>query len=320
MSRNIPFTLLLSLVLSFISPGYASDTVSVLSVNVRNSKANDKENAWLKRRDFLAEVVRSVAYDFIGMQEVIVDSPEDVDQLGFFARQLPEYAFLSRGREKNPDTGEATPIFYRKDRWEIDPVEQGFFWLSDTPEVPGSNTWKDQSDYARNVTWALFHERDGKNGKRSGKSIYVFNTHYDHKGEAARIKSSILILRKIAERKNKEVPVVLAGDFNADEGSRPVRCLLGNTVEIDGAFVKPPVALRDSYRLVHPHATDVFTTFRKPKPVGAKIDHVFVTPGLEAVAAEVVKTRNREGRFPTDHYPISAVLRLPKTGRVAPSR
>ncbi|HBT76764.1 MAG TPA: hypothetical protein DEB39_07520 [Planctomycetaceae bacterium] len=321
MKRNRTYAAAMVMVWSLVSIGSASDTVSVLSVNVRNSLADDKENAWLKRRDFLADVVRAVPYDFIGMQEVIVDSPEEVNQLGFLAQKLPEYAFLSRGRGENPDQGEAVPIFYRKDRWEIDPEEQGFFWLSDTPDVPGSNTWKDQSGHARSVTWALFYERNEKSGKRTGKSLYVFNTHYDHKGETARIKASVLLMRKIAERKSKAIPTVLTGDFNADEGSKPIRCLLGNTVEIDGKFIKPPLALRDSYRLVHPHETDVFTThgFREPKPVGMKIDHVFVTPELEAISAEVVKTRNRQGRFPTDHFPINAVLRFPEPARTIPA-
>lgn len=313
--KSIIFSIILSLfVWNLSSNTDASDTVSILCVNIRQSKADDKENAWLKRRDFLAEVVRDVPYDIIGMQEVIVDAPENVNQLGFFAQKLPEYGFLSRGRGKNPDGGEAVPVFYRKDRWEIDRDEQGFFWLSDTSEIPGSITWKGQSGCPRNVTWALLHGKDEKTGKRTGKSIYVFNTHFDHEGEIARQKSAVLILNKIAERRNKDVPVVLTGDFNTGENNKAVRLLKGEEVEIDGENIKPPLTLIDSFRLLYPDETDVctFNSFRGPKPGGAKIDYIFVTPDLETVESRIIRTKNEAGRYPSDHFPIDAVLRWKK--------
>lgn len=286
-----------------------AEPLKVLSVNVRLSTVNDGDNAWAIRRDALADLIRKIPYDFIGGQEVIIHPNDEVNQLKFLSEKLPEYGVIFRSREKIEERGEGTPLFYRKDRWEMDEKDNGTYWLSDTPDVPGSITWKGQSTCPRVVSGGLFYEKD-KDGKRTGKSVYVFSTHFDHVGEIARQKAADFILQRINARKDKSVPVILIGDFNAGENSPTIRFLKGETVELDGQVKTPPMALIDSFRTVHPDAEDVstFQSFKEHNPKGAKIDYIFFTPELKATAAEIIRDKTPAGRFPTDHYPINAVL------------
>lgn len=286
-----------------------SEPIEVLTINVRLSTANDGDDAWPKRRDFMMDVVRDRNYDFIGGQEVVINPNDEVNQYKFMSEKLPEYGSLFLSREKTADKGEGTPVFYRKDRWEPDADDQGTYWLSDTPDVPGSITWAGQSQCPRVVTGALFHEK-GKDGKRTGKSLYFYSTHFDHIGEIARQKAANMILDRIKSRKNPDIPAILVGDFNAGEKSPTIRFLKGETVVLDGEEKTPPMALLDSFRIVHPDMEDVatFQGFKPHNPKNGKIDYIFVTPNLKATEAEIIRTTNDAGRFPTDHYPVRAIM------------
>ena len=69
----------------------------------------------------------------------------------------------------------------RRDRFEK--VRDGHFWLSETPEVVGSNGWA--AALTRMATCVQLKARAG-GGSEGGTSFFVFNTHYDHKGVKAR--------------------------------------------------------------------------------------------------------------------------------------
>jgi endonuclease/exonuclease/phosphatase family metal-dependent hydrolase len=286
-----------------------AEPLKILTVNVRLSTAKDGKDAWAVRRDALADVIRKVPYDFIGGQEVVINPKDEVNQFQFLSAKLPEYRAIYRSREKSEESGEGTPVFYRKDRWETDEKDNGVYWLSDTPNVPGSITWKGQSNCPRVVTGGLFYEKGG-DGKRTGKSVYVYSTHFDHVGEIARQKAADFILQRINTRKDKSVPVILMGDFNAGEDSPTIRFLKGETVELDGQTKTPPMALIDSFRAVHPDEKDVatFQGFKEHNPKNTKIDYIFSTKELKATSAEIIRCKTPEGRFPTDHYPVSTVL------------
>jgi endonuclease/exonuclease/phosphatase family metal-dependent hydrolase len=262
--------------------------VKVMTFNIRLSPAKDGPDRWELRKDFVADVIRDSESDFVGIQEAWPD------QIAFLAERLPEYRYLGRSREADPATGEATPLFYRHTRWTVDEAENGTFWLSDTPEVPGSRSWGNK--VLRIVTWARFTE------KETGRSVYVFNTHFDHQSEAARRESARYLLRRIAQRRSLD-PVVVTGDFNAGEDSVPIRMLKGELGE-------PPVSLVDTFRRYQPDAKRVgtFGGFRGNTD-GAKIDYVFTLPSAKVVDAQIVLAR-REGRDASDHFPVTAEVLL----------
>ena len=189
-----------------------------MSFNIRTSSADDGDNAWPLRRALAAQVAGSQGPDVLGLQEA------QPDQVAFLAEQLPAYRFLGRGREADAGAGEAVPLLYHAGRWALDETEHGTFWLSDTPDMPGSRSWG--NFFPRIVTWArLVHHE-------SGKALYVYNAHFDHESENARVQSSELLRRRIAARRHSD-PVVVMGDFNAEPASAVLRTLIGS----DGSLV-----------------------------------------------------------------------------------
>jgi endonuclease/exonuclease/phosphatase family metal-dependent hydrolase len=265
----------------------------VMSFNVRYAAANDGENNWDKRKDLACDVVRRQAPDLIGLQEALRVQIDD------FRAALPQYAELGVGREDGKTKGEYSAILYRKDRFDVN--DSGTFWLSDTPEVPGSITWGNAC--TRVCTWARFLPK-------SGKPFYLFNTHLDHISQPAREKGMALIMSRLTGRKHQD-PVVLTGDFNSGENNPVVHYLLGER-QLDAAsngLSKNPLPLVDTFRLLHKDATDVrtahgFTGSRS----GTKIDYIFVQPGVEVLKAEILYD-SKDNHYPSDHFPIMAAIR-----------
>jgi endonuclease/exonuclease/phosphatase family metal-dependent hydrolase len=267
----------------------------VMSFNIRYAAANDGENNWDKRKDQACDVVRRHGPDLVGLQEALRSQIDDL------RAALPEYGEIGVAREDGETKGEYSAILYRKDRFDVD--GSGTFWLSDTPEVPGSITWGNAC--TRVCTWARLLP------KSSGKPLYMFNTHLDHISQLSREKGIALIMSRLSRRKHPD-PVVLTGDFNAGENNAVVRYLKGERrleVVSNGAS-QNPLPLVDTFRLLHKDASDVGTAHGfKGGRTGNKIDYIFVQPGVEVLGAEILRD-NRDNRYPSDHFPITAAIRF----------
>jgi endonuclease/exonuclease/phosphatase family metal-dependent hydrolase len=140
----------------------------------------------------------------------------------------------------------------------------------------------------RMVTWGLFEVRD------SGRRFYHYNTHFAHRreDEQARLKSAQLILERIGKLP-QDTPFILTGDFNAPAGGEVYKLFAERLEE----------AWATAGRRTGPEGT--FNGF-KGNTRGARIDWIF-TQGFKAREAETV-TKNEGGRYPSDHFPIFAVL------------
>ena len=283
---------------------FADDSIRILSINVRYSTANDGANNWANRKDFMTSVIAEGNYDFVGTQETVMHPNPDLNQVTYIASKLPEHGVLGRSREVNPEAGEAMMIYYKKDRWKMDETDQETFWLSDTPEVPGSKT-DPKAGCPRSVTAALFHEL--KDGQPTGRNMYVYNTHFDHMSEEVRQRGTKQLMNRVAARKNKEIPVVVMGDMNCGEHSPAIRFMKGEPMTLDGQEWNSPYPLADSFRAANPDAADVgtFTGFKAPGK--EKIDYIFISPDLKTLSAEIIRTQ-QDDRYPTDHFPINAVI------------
>ena len=271
-----------------------TEAIRVMSFNIRYGTAKDGEDAWPHRREMVFDVIRDHQPDVIGMQEVLKGQ---LDQL---LRALPEYKSLGVGRRDGITIGEFAPILYRVDRFEV--LAHGGFWLSDTPTVPGSTSWG--NTIPRICTWA--HLRD----RRTGRSFYFYDTHLDHRSPPSQQRSAELIAQRIDQHANPSDPVILVGDFNAAEDTSTIRYLKG---EVDRAYETtegppPSPQLRDTFRVVHPEATNVgtFNGFRGESSRG-KIDYVFVSASVQVISAEIVHD-NTNGRYPSDHFPVTATI------------
>ena len=289
---------------------FASDPIRVLSINVRQSMVKEREELdnWIHRKEAMTDIIIEGDYDFIGTQETMIQPDPARNQVAYIDSRLPGHGFFGRSREVDPEVGEAMTIHYKKERWRIDETDKETFWLSDTPDVPGSKT-DPKAGCTRSVTALLFHEL--KDGQPTGRSIYVYNTHFDHLSEEARQRGAKQLMDRIAARKKKDVPVIVTGDINSGERSPAVRYMQGAPMTLDGQVWNSPYKLVDTFRAANPDAVDVatFNGFKKPgEPLNnSKIDYIFVSPGLKTISAEIIRT-HRNGRYPTDHFPVNAVI------------
>jgi endonuclease/exonuclease/phosphatase family metal-dependent hydrolase len=266
------------LALIFLSSSPAAEALRIMSFNVRYPAKSDGPNIWDARRDILIATIRDKQPDLIGTQELFHLQGE------YIVEKLPGYAWFGVGR-RGDQTDEHMGVFYRKDRFEL--KDSGNFWLSETPETPGSSSW--DMSLPRLVTWGEF------NDKKSGRSFRFYNTHFPHRreDEAARTQCA----RVIAERLRalpKDLTVIVTGDFNTDAGSEAHRTLTANLTDAYSSVSNPS------------GPKDTFHGFRgTPRP--GRIDWILFRGGLTPRSFETV-TNNENGSYPSDHFPVAAVL------------
>jgi endonuclease/exonuclease/phosphatase family metal-dependent hydrolase len=240
-------------------------------------------NAWPIRRPLVVEAIRRLDPDVMGTQEGLYQ------QLRELASDLPDYDWIGLGRDGG-SRGEFMAVFYRRSR--LEPMAFDHFWLSDTPDRIGSATWGNRN--RRMVTWVQFLDRT------TGQRFYFWNTHLDHEVQAAREKGAALIRERVASLKDG-LPVVLVGDFNAAAGGNPAYDILTR----DGFFTDTWLVAgeREGENL------GTFNGFEKVPVGGPRIDWILVR-GRAEVARVRIDAWQKEGRFPSDHFPVAAWLRL----------
>lgn len=182
----------------------STNSIRVMTFNLRLDTPSDGPDAWPHRKEMVAQTMRFHRADFVGIQEGLPHQLEQLDEM------LPYFDRIGVGRNTEDDPGEYSAIYYKKDRFEL--IENNTFWLSETPDEVASVGW--DAALPRIVTWGKFRDLN------SGKTFFVFNTHFDHIGETARAESASLILEKIDELAGNS-PVVVMGDFNTTEDDPP---------------------------------------------------------------------------------------------------
>ena len=269
---------------------------TVASYNIR--RAGDKgDNAWELRLPRIREVIKRHGFGIVGFQEAYPSQIEDLK------RELKGWESFGRGRSKD-HTDEGTPIFWDAGKFEL--KEQGEFWLSGTPEAPGSNDWG--GAFPRICTWVRLQDRTTK------KEFYHFNTHLDYKSINARKRSAELILKKIAALP-KGVPVVVTGDFNDEIGSEKYRA---EVKKKDFTVLTPPGPDHPLTQMKTRLADAREKTKTPPKGTvwsdngyGMKhvkrIDYIFVSPEFKVMTYETYADRP-DGKYPSDHEPVATTL------------
>ncbi len=284
-------------VICVVAPAYSADSseqantqaddarIRVMSYNIRFGTADDGVNHWDRRKDFLVATVQAFDPQLFGTQETLGF------QRDYLAKHLPGHDVFGVGRDDGKEAGEMMALYWRKDRF--DKLDGGHFWLSETPDQPGSKSW--DSSLPRMVTWVKLRDRR----QPKATPILFLNTHFDHRGVQARLESARLIRKKLDEL-GKECSILFTGDFNAAEGSAPYQALFGD---------KSPVI--DSYRAAHPKRLENEGTasgFKEKNTKGPRIDWIACTRDWHIEAAAIDRTA-RDGRTPSDHFPITAIIK-----------
>lgn len=271
----------LMVVLSFSAYGEPF-ALNVMSFNIRYGTADDGENSWANRRGIVIDMLKEYSPDVVGMQECL-DFQAD-----YLVEQMPQYKWFGVGREADT-SGERMVILY-KYKW-LSPVEVKNFWLSETPEVPGSRSW--DTACPRMVTAARFFHNETR-------QFFVFcNTHFDHRSEAAR-QGAAEVLRDYIASFEKAMPVIVTGDFNSKAGDS-----VAWTTLVQGD-------VRDAWLVAKETAGPAMTFggYEAPEPdLDRRIDWILVRGPIAVEHCETV-TYEEGSHYPSDHYPVAARLRV----------
>lgn len=272
-----------------------ADSLAVMTFNIRYGTADDGENRWSARRDMLFALLRKENPDLIGLQEALRFQIDEI------LAAVPGYAVVGVGRDDGKAAGEMSAILFRTTRFDV--AASGTFWFSDTPDVVASKSWGNR--ITRISTWARFVDRDGS-------AFTHYNLHLDHESQPSREKSTALLLERIEARAVPTEPVIVTGDFNVGESNPALHVLVGPA----GPAAAPaagaaPAPFIDTFRAVHRGEEEVgsFTAFKFGQTKGDKIDYVLVQPGTTVLDASIVRA-SEGGRYPSDHFPVTARIRL----------
>ena len=253
-----------------------------MTYNLKFASTNPP-NAWPVRRPLLRKVIQQAAPDLIGTQEGLYGQLKDI------ASDLPEYDWIGLGREGG-SRGEFMAVFYRKSRFE--PQAFDHFWLSDTPEVIGSNTWGGK--WPRMVTWVKFLDR------QTQQEFVLWNTHFANDSQAAREKSAKLVRERVAALDTR-LPLILTGDFNAAAGTNQAYHILTR----NGFFADTWVTAKERKG----EGISTSNGFKAIRRTGVRIDWILTRGEFTVDSAEIV-TFSRDSQFPSDHFPVVTRLRI----------
>ena len=250
----------------------------VMSFNIRYGLAEDGLNRWENRKELVLGRIREYWPDLLGLQECRDDAQAD-----YLRENLADYHFhgVRRGGGDQTDL-EMAPILFRRDVFQL--LDAGCFWLSRTPQQPGSKGW--DAVFARTATWCRLLHRE------TGQSLVFLNTHFDY--QSAAIRGAARLLRRWAEETSRQLPVVICGDFNAEKHSAAYRQLTAGSL------------LLDAHRQAHPGQEDqpTFHAYGQEDQLMV-IDWLLVSNHFKVQAAGVDMV-HEGARYPSDHYPIWA--------------
>ena len=285
--------------------------VRVASYNIRTSTGwqDTGDKAWDSRKSALCNLVKSIAPDVIGFQEVETAQMEDLKAL------LPDYEIFGKHRETD-NTKLATPVAYRKSRFLL--LDGGTFWLSTTPNVQGSKALSDgyTGTDPETCSWALLKDRT------SGGVFCFFCTHLDWKQAECRKRQMAIAVQRVMLFVDQSVPAVIVGDMNSQETESSIAevayselkdaCLVSSTTPTG-----PWRTFNDwTYKTAddEPSCQDALQlpiADRNPLNDGKRVDYVLTSPDV-SVDSFAIRNDAQPGKeqYPSDHYPIVADLAM----------
>lgn len=268
-------SILISLAM-LITCALQAQSFKVMTYNIRYDTPHDSVNQWSNRKHKVVALLKNYTPDIFGVQEALYNQVSDIQ------KNLSDYSYIGVGRDDGKKKGEFTAIFFRTDRFTL--LQQNTFWLSEKPNQPGSKSW--DAAITRIATWAMLEDKQNK------QRFLFINTHFDHIGEEARLRSAELLKAKASELA-PDVPVVITGDFNCSREEAPYHALT-NTELIE--LIDPA-----------PEPKGTFCTFKVGGMECRAIDFIFITNEWRADGYKVID--DNDGKYyPSDHLPVMLTL------------
>jgi endonuclease/exonuclease/phosphatase family metal-dependent hydrolase len=260
--------------------------LNIMTINIRSDTPDDGENRWQNRKDVVGQIIRDENIDIVGTQEVNPAQLKDLE------RQLFDYRYIGVGCIDGVNEGNFCAIFYKTNRFNV--IYSGTFWLSETPEIPGSKGWDSIS--VRIATWAILEE------VLNQQKIFVLNTHLDSSGTIARKESVKLLMNKISTLYNN-LPIIITGDFNMTPDDPDIKQMYNTDYSYQLIHARDIAELKDN-------TIGTFHDFgRIPLEKRSFIDYIFVSKEIK-VLKHVVLPDKLGDIFISDHAPVVSNILL----------
>ncbi len=254
--------------------------LTLITCNIRFDNPADGDNAWAHRRIFLRDTLLSHSPDIIATQEGRFDQLQDLNSL------LEDYDLVDPHRSWIGERMYPT-FFLKKSKFELMKSED--IWLSETPDIAGSKSFG--STFPRLMTWMKIQPVGSAN------DLWFVNTHLDHIKEETRIGQAGVLAAKVKEFWNPTDALFIMGDFNAGPESKVRKNILKD------------FKLQDAWKKFNPHEETSHHAFCGEEPNGNRIDWILVDERVDVLSSKMDKS-SRNGKYPTDHFPVVAKIRL----------
>jgi len=306
----------------------ATNQISVMTFNLRFASAADGVDNWInssqspERRNVAFKTILNHAPDIIGFQE-----GED-SQLDYLATNLPEYTF-ERRKPSGGGGNENAAFAWNTNKLEM--IDRGLFSLGPSPgggywnNTPGTpfDPWdlfpENNNPFPRLAMWGNFL------WKPTGQHFLFYSTHFDVYNGAnsgtSQVKSAAMIVSD-AKARNDRMPIspltIVVGDFNGSQNDRAWQLFTGSYS--DGSNTGD---FTDSWLQAHGNFNNsgTFHGFTGTvQSANRRIDWILHRGGFTTASAQVlydsaIATNLNNGttrsQFPSDHYPVKAILILP---------
>lgn len=260
-----------------LTPMVWAQSVRVMTYNIRFDNPADGVNAWPKRMNKVAMLIQKYNPDMIGVQEALHHQLQDLVKI------LPDYSITGVGRDDGKQKGEYSAILYKHSRFGL--LENGTFWLSETPEAPGSKSW--DAAITRVASWARFFD------KEMDVEFFMLNTHFDHIGKKAREESAILIKTKLTEL-SQSLPIIITGDFNCTTEEAAYTQMVSDDLLFDSTRGEP---------------VGTYCGFVVDAMDCVPIDYIFHSKEWVVNLYQVITDHDAK-HYPSDHLPVLTELIL----------
>lgn len=257
-----------------------SQSIGVMTYNIRLDLESDGPNKWEERKASMAELFAYYKPAITGVQEAQHHQLE-------YLKQTTAYKSIGVGRDDGKTNGEYSAILYDSSLFKVS--QTATIWLSESGEI-GSKGW--DAAFPRICTYGLFEHLASK------QKVWVFNTHFDHMGNMARLESAQLLLRTIEALNTDQLPVILMGDFNLTPDTEPIGMLKASLNDALEHSVQP-----------HYGPQRTFTGFDPARIPNERIDYIFVKD-LTVKNIRHIDDRRDDLYFISDHLPVLCELQF----------
>lgn len=272
-----------------------NSTIRLMSFNILVDKRTDIPYSWEYRRKQIAALLSYYSPDIFCLQEALEH------QKHYLAQCFPEYEAFGVGRTDGRLEGEQVPIFHRKNLFEL--KAQGYFWLSETPNIPGSIGL--DAKCPRTVIWKQLQL------KASEQQFIIANTHYDHIGKTANINSAGIIKHELSQVAS-DCSTIVCGDFNSAEDTPAYKEILSQGFKAS-ASAKEAVCYGMPFTyhrfMMEQYKTDCARLQQEHDRVFRTIDHIFHR-GEVSIHHYSILGDNQLGIYPSDHFPVLCDMSL----------